>query len=158
MRIGIDPGITGAIAVLDDELHLLEIYDMPAIFSGKTNQVNAAALAKILVSCQSYSVVKGKSTGGIKIYLEQVNAMPGQGVTSMFNFGVSYGIVMGICGTLEYPLFLIRPGLWKRKAGLLGKPKDAARGLAQHLYPNADLALKKHIGRADAILIARFGE
>lgn len=159
MRIGIDPGVTGAIAVLDDELNLLAVFDMPVMLSGKTQQVNAAALAKNLVSYQSYQVITElKNHAPIRIFLEQVNAMPGQGVTSMFNFGTSYGIIIGVCSALAYPLFLVRPNLWKKRAGLLNKPKDAARGLAQQVYPETDLSLKKHIGRADAILIARFGE
>jgi crossover junction endodeoxyribonuclease RuvC len=151
MKIGIDPGLTGAIAFLADDLTCLDIKDMPTMQLGrlvKHLQINGAGLAGIL-SPYSHGT---KPT----VYLEQVNAMPGQGVTSMFNFGMGYGIVQGICGALQFPLILVRPNAWKKLAGLIGKPKDAARTLAQQLYPAVDLSLKKHVGRADALLIGRF--
>lgn len=151
MKIGIDPGLTGAIAFLRDEyMECTGLYDMPVLsFGTNKHQVNAAELAKIIHN--------GGNNETPVIYLEQVNAMPGQGVSSMFNFGMGYGVVQGICGALGYPMVLVRPNAWKRIAGLLGKPKEAARTLAQQLYPEQDLSLKKHVGRADALLIARFG-
>lgn len=149
MRIGVDPGISGAIAVLTYELKCVFLGDMPTMQLGaRHTQVNAAALAKILNQYPEPTTV---------VYLEQVGAMPGQGVTSMFNFGVSYGVVQGICAALNYPLILVRPSAWKKTASLIGKPKEAARTLAQQLYPEQELSLKKHVGRADALLIARFG-
>jgi crossover junction endodeoxyribonuclease RuvC len=150
MKIGVDPGITGAVAFLNDYLDLIKVEDMPTMQLGlKAHQVNASELTKIIHNDgNNYNVT---------VYIEQVNAMPGQGVTSMFNFGMSYGMVQGIVAALGYPLVLVRPNAWKRGAGLIGKPKDAARTLAQQLYPNADLAHKKDVGRADALLIARFG-
>jgi crossover junction endodeoxyribonuclease RuvC len=150
MRIGIDPGVSGAIAILDSES--VTTFDMPTMTSGKKQMVNAAELAKLL---ESY---RRQREGGVCIYLEQVSAMPGQGVSSMFNFGVSFGIVQGITGALQIPMILVTPQSWKKRAGLLKKDKDAARTLAQQLYPAAPLGRKKDIGRADAILIARFGE
>jgi crossover junction endodeoxyribonuclease RuvC len=152
MKIGIDPGITGAIAFLqDDYMKCIGLYDMPVMSLGKNkHQVNAAELAKILRD------TKGEWHEKV-VYLEQVNAMPGQGVSSMFNFGMGYGAVQGVCGALGYPLVLVRPNAWKKIAGLIGKPKESARTLAQQLYPEQDLSLKKHVGRADALLIARFG-
>ena len=83
--------------------------------------------------------------------------MPGQGVSSMFGFGVSYGILQGVIASLGIPSVLVTPQRWKKAAGLMGKPKDYARTLAQRLYPAAELSRKKDIGRADAILIARYG-
>lgn len=147
-RIGIDPGLSGAIAVLNDDLFLVAVYDMPvmALSKGK-NQVNAAALARI---------IKGVPRQAIA-YLEQVSAMPGQGVSGMFSFGTSYGIVQGVLAALDIPVILVRPQAWKGRAGLKGKDKDMARTVAQRLYPGAELSRKKDIGRADAILIARFG-
>jgi len=151
MKIGIDPGITGAIVFLqDDYMELMGLHDMPTMALGKHQQVNAAELAKIIHN-------GGNNQAPIVVYLEEVHAMPGQGVVSMFNFGMGYGVVQGICGAFEYPLVLVKPNAWKKIAGLINKPKDAARTLAQQLYPEADLSLKKHIGRADALLIARFG-
>jgi len=148
IRIGIDCGLTGAYAVVDEE-EVLQLVDMPVMSLGKSrNQINAAELGKMLGFWQDRDAT---------IYLEQVSAMPGQGVSSMFSFGCSYGMIQGVIGTLEIPMFLVRPAIWKKRAGLLGKPKDAARTLAQQLYPGQSLARKKDIGRADALLIARFG-
>ncbi|MDD4985227.1 MAG: hypothetical protein PHQ43_05475 [Dehalococcoidales bacterium] len=149
IRIGCDPGLSGSLAVLGDNLECLAVYDMPIMSLGKSrHQVNAAELSKLLKPWQDQ-----KPT----IYLEQVSAMPGQGVSSMFSFGCSYGMVQGIIGALEIPMVLVRPAAWKKRAGLLGKPKDAARTLAQQLFPGQALGRKKDIGRADALLIARFG-
>ena len=151
MRIGIDPGIQGALALLADDNTLIEVVDMPVMALGKTKrQVNAAELGKIMISWQKGFI------GTYPAYLEQVSAFPGQGVTGMFNFGMSYGVVQGILGALQIPVVLVTPQAWKKRAGLIGKDKDYARTLAQRLYPAADLARKKDIGRAEAILIARW--
>ncbi len=147
MRIGIDPGISGAIAKLNDNNSFIGVYDMPVMpGTGKRQQVNAAELAKII-----------RLDGGIA-FVERVSAMPKQGVSSMFSFGCSYGIVLGVLAALQIPVVLVTPQSWKKKAGISGKDKDYARTLAQQLYPQAELGRKKDIGRADALLIARFGE
>ena len=83
--------------------------------------------------------------------------MPGQGVSSMFNFGMGYGAIQGVLAGLCVPLHLVTPQKWKKHQGLIGKDKDCARTLAQQLYPEASLARKKDIGRADAILIGDYG-
>jgi crossover junction endodeoxyribonuclease RuvC len=148
MKIGIDPGLSGAIAFLDDNLELIKVVDMPIMMIRKgKNQVNAAALAGLL---------KGLPVSAVA-YLEQVSAMPGQGVSGMFSFGTSYGIVQGVLAALGIPVVLVRPQAWKARAGLKGSEKDMARTLAIRLYPAAELSRKKDIGRADAILIARYG-
>ena len=148
IRIGIDPGVNGAIAVLEDQ-QLIALFDMPVMnLSGKKQQVNAPKLAEIIGS---------GSPRADEAYVEQVHSMPKQGVSSSFNFGVSYGVIMGVLGALQIPMVLVSPAVWKRRAGLTGKEKDASRTLAQQLYPAAPLGRKKDIGRADAILIARFG-
>lgn len=143
---GIDPGVSGAIAILDGT-ELIATEDMP-VLSTKTNKrmVNAAELADII-----------RHHRPTEVKLEQVGARPGQGVTSMFNFGQSYGVAQGVVAALGIPLTLVPPQVWKRRAGLGGADKDYARTKAQLLYPSADLARKKDIGRADAILIARYG-
>lgn len=147
--IGIDPGITGAIAILNENLECEGCNDMPVMQLGANHQqVNSAELAKILDYWR-----KKEAT----VYLEQVTSMPGQGVTSMFNFGMSYGMVQGVCAALGIPVRLIRPNKWKKMAGLIGKAKDEARTLAIQLYPTVSLERKKDIGRADALLIGRFG-
>ena len=150
-KIGIDPGVDGAIAVVGDDNRLVATFDMPCMLLGKNKrQVNAAELANILWE-------ESACLDAIA-YVEQVSAMPGQGVSGMFNFGVSYGVVQGVLAALKIPMVLIRPAVWKKRAGLLGKDKEAARTLAQQLYPEAPLGRKRDIGRADAILIARYGE
>lgn len=151
MRIGIDPGISGALALLEDDNTLSDIVDMPIMpLKGNRNTVNAAEVSKILKLWLNGS-------GKVTAHLEQVSAMPGQGVSSMFGFGVSYGIVQGVLASLGIPVILVTPQQWKKRAGLLGKEKDMARTMAQRLYPMADLSRKKDIGRADAILIAYYG-
>lgn len=149
MKIGIDPGLTGAIAILSDTDEFIAVHDMPVmLLSNKKNQVNSAELAKI---------ISNYSSNKCSVILEKVSAMPGQGVSSMFSFGQSFGIILGIAGALGIPVNLVTPASWKKRAGLIGKEKDYARTLAQQLYPSASLSRKGDIGRADAILIARFG-
>lgn len=144
---GIDAGLTGAIALLNGQ-DLAMVYDMPVMAgTGKRQQVNPAELSRIL-SGYEISVA----------YLERVSSFPGQGVSSMFSFGTSYGIVIGVLAALSIPMVLVSPQSWKAKAGLRGKDKDYARTLCQQLYPSAELGRKKDIGRAEAILIARFGK
>jgi crossover junction endodeoxyribonuclease RuvC len=150
--VGVDPGLSGAIAFLDKELNLVSLFDMPVMPVSKgRNQVNAAALAMIFRrECDLLHPPVA--------YLEAVSAMPKQGVSSMFSFGTSYGIVQGVLAALEIPVVLVRPQVWKARAGLTGKEKDYCRTLIQRLYPAADLNRKKDIGRADAIAIARWGD
>lgn len=152
-RIGIDPGLSGALVQLrNSDMAVCDVADMPVMaLTGKRNQVNAAELAKILRPWAEDGVTAA--------YLEQVGAMPGQGVSSMFGFGTSYGIVQGVLAALQIPMVLVTPQGWKKRAGIPpGSDKDKARTLAQQLYPEAPLGRKKDIGRADAILIARFGD
>ena len=151
-KIGIDPGQTGAIAVMEKGL-VVQVVDMPVMARthGKGQQVDASSLASELF---------GIGTGTIsEVVMEQVGAMPGQGSTSMFNFGEGVGIVKGVLGALQIPVRMVTPQKWKKSAGLSGKDKDAARSLAIQLHPEAAeyLRRKKDVGRADAICIARFG-
>lgn len=146
--IGIDPGISGAIAIIGDHRAAPAVKDMPVMSkgTGKKQQVNAAELARMLASCAP-SVV----------YVERVSAMPEQGVVSMFAFGEAFGVIRGVLAAMNIPIELVTPQTWKRRFGLLGTEKDAARTKAIELYPTAPLARKKDIGRADALLIARYG-
>jgi len=150
--IGIDPGLSGGIAVLDNN-KVLELFDMPVMADGKKNkkQLNSALLAKLIkesISNNSESAV----------IVEQVNAMPGQGVTSMFNFGQTFGAIKGICATLELPIFFVRPSKWKKHFELINSSKDASRTKAIEMYPKLSnqLSKKKDVNKSDAILIARF--
>lgn len=153
LTFGIDPGQTGAIAVLHDG-RIEQVFDMPTMarLHGKGQQVDAYTLTSELL---------GAAAGhNPRAVIEAVSAMPGQGVSSMFRFGESLGIVLGVLGALQIPVRWISPAKWKRAAGLTGKDKDAARTLALQLHPEVGdmLARKKDTGRADAICIAHFGQ
>ena len=150
MIIGIDPGaVSGALALIDDNLDFIEVIDMPVELNGKKQEVNAVELSKILTVWKSH--------GKLTVYLESVHSMPGQGVSGVFGFGDSFGCIRGVCGALMIPLVRVTPQMWKKRAGLIGKEKDAARSKAQQLYPEAPLGRKRDCGRADSLLIARFG-
>jgi crossover junction endodeoxyribonuclease RuvC len=147
--IGIDPGISGAIVILGASMTPIEWMRMPSLKVGKASRVDCAALARFL---QEYD-------NGLA-YVEHVGAMPGQGVASMFTFGHAAGAVEGVLAALMIPVTLVPPQTWKRRAGLIGKDKDAARSRAIQLWPRWDALGKKGEGQAlaDAALIARFGE
>ncbi|MEK9918258.1 MAG: crossover junction endodeoxyribonuclease [Pelagibacteraceae bacterium] len=150
--IGIDPGLSGGIAVLDNN-KVLELFDMPVMADGKKNkkQLNSALLAKLIKE-------KTSNSSESAVIVEQVNAMPGQGVTSMFNFGQTFGAIKGICATLELPIFFVRPSKWKKHFELINSSKDASRTKAIEMYPHLaeKLSKKKDVNKSDAILIARF--
>jgi crossover junction endodeoxyribonuclease RuvC len=149
MRVlGIDPGATGALVLLEDG-QPIEWTEMPTLKIGTATRVNAPALADWIAS-----------TCCTQVYVEQVHAMPGQGVTSMFNFGHSCGTVMGVLGAMGIPHTLVTPQAWKKAAGLIGTDKDAARARAIQLWPKWRELDKKGKGQAlaDAALIASHGE
>ncbi|MFL2889531.1 MAG: crossover junction endodeoxyribonuclease [Pelagibacteraceae bacterium] len=150
--IGIDPGLSGAIAILENN-KVIELFDMPTMPDGKKNkkQLNSAQLVKILKENIS-------NKDDISIVVEQVNAMPGQGVTSMFNFGQTFGAIKGVCAALGLPIFFVRPSKWKKHFELINSSKDASRTKAIEMYPLIveQLSKKKDVNKSDAILIARF--
>ena len=150
--IGIDPGLSGAIAVLKNN-KVLGIFDMPTMSEGKKNkkQLNSAQLVNLLKE----NIVENED---VSVVVEQVNAMPGQGVTSMFNFGQTFGAIKGICATLNLPIYFVRPSKWKKHFELINSSKDASRTKAIEMYPTfADrLSKKKDVNKSDAILIARY--
>ena len=150
--IGIDPGLSGGIAILDD-LKIFDIYDMPIMSEGKKNknQLNSAQLVNIIKK----NII---SNGDTFLIVEQVSAMPGQGVTSMFNFGQTFGSIKGICAALNLPIFFVRPAKWKKYFGLIKSEKDASRTKAIEMFPyfSSQLSKKKDSNKADAILIASF--
>ena len=153
MRIfGIDPGLSGAIAVLENEV-VLDIIDLPVMAEGKKNkrQLNSAQLSQYM----SKNVENIHKTS---VVVEQVNAMPGQGVTSMFNFGQTFGAIKGISATLKLPIYFIRPSKWKKHFDLINSSKDASRTKAIEIYPTLaeKLSKKKDVNKSDAILIGRF--
>ena len=150
--IGIDPGLSGAIAVLEDK-KVLGIYEMPVMAEGKKNkrQLNSAQLVNIIKN----NIIESEE---IAVVVEQVNAMPGQGVTSMFNFGQTFGAIKGVCAALELPIFFVRPSKWKKHFELINSSKDSSRTKAIEMYPylSNQLSKKKDVNKSDAILIARF--
>mgnify|MGYP000433117193 FL=1 len=150
--IGIDPGLSGAIAILENNT-VLHIFDIPVMSEGKKNkrQLNSALLVNLLKEN-----INNKEE--IAVVVEQVNAMPGQGVTSMFNFGQTFGALKGICAALELPIYFVRPSKWKKHFELINSSKDASRTKVIEMYPklSSQLAKKKDVNKSDAILIARF--
>ena len=94
----------------------------------------------------------------VRVVVEQVSAMPGQGVTSMFNFGQSFGILKGICSAMQLPIYFVRPAKWKKYFNLINTEKDASRTRAIEIFPyfSSNLSKKKDANKADAILIASF--
>ncbi len=150
--IGVDPGLSGAIAILEDK-KVLGIFDMPVMSEGKKNkrQLNSA----LLVSLLRENIIDNDE---VAVVVEQVNAMPGQGVTSMFNFGQTFGAIKGICAALNLPIFFVRPSKWKKHYELINSSKDSSRTKAIEMYPKLSnqLAKKKDVNKSDAILIARF--
>ncbi len=150
--IGIDPGITGGICILENK-KIIEVYDTPTMIDGKKNkrQVNGSQVANIIKE----ELNKDKE---IVVVVEHVNAMPGQGVTSMFNFGQSFGVIKGICSALSLPIYFVRPTKWKKHFNLIKTNKEASRTKAIEIYPeiSSKLARKKDSNKADAILIARY--
>ena len=150
--IGIDPGLSGGIAILEDN-KIKELFDMPVMPDGKKNkrQLNSALLVKLIKD-------NIESLENTIMVVEQVNAMPGQGVTSMFNFGQTFGAIKGICAALGLPIFFVRPAKWKKHFELINSSKDSSRTKAIEMYPSISekLSKKKDVNKSDAILIGRY--
>ena len=152
--IGIDPGISGSICFLDNG-KILEVIEMPIMTDGKKNkkQVNGSQVYN-----EISKRIKQFEKNQIRVVIEHVSAMPGQGVTSMFNFGQSFGILKGICTAMQLPMYFVRPTKWKKYFNLLNSEKDASRTRAIEIFPyfSSQLSRKKDSNKADAILIASF--
>ena len=152
--IGIDPGISGSICFLQDG-KIVEVVEMPTMTEGKKNkkQVNGSQIVNEILE-----KIKELDKREIKVVIEQVSAMPGQGVTSMFNFGQSFGILKGICSSMQLPMYFVRPAKWKKYFNLINSEKDASRTRAIEIFPyfSNQLSRKKDSNKADAILIASF--
>ena len=133
---GIDPGVSGAISILENK---------------NKKQVNGSQLANIIKE-------KISNNKEFIVVVEHVNAMPGQGVTSMFNFGQSFGVIKGVCSALNLPIYFVRPTKWKKHFNLIKTNKDASRTKVIEAYPEISnkLSRKKDSNKADAILIARY--
>ena len=152
--IGIDPGISGSLCFFEDG-KIIDIIEMPSMTHGKKNkrQVNGAQIYN-----EISSRIRNFEKKDIKVIIEQVSAMPGQGVTSMFNFGQSFGVLKGICAAMQLPMYFVRPAKWKKYFNLINAEKDASRTKAIQIFPyiSEKLSRKKDSNKADAILIASF--
>ena len=152
--IGIDPGISGSLCFFKDG-KILDVIEMPTMTEGKKNkkQVNGSQIFnEISLRIKTYE------KKNIKVVVEQVSAMPGQGVTSRFNFGQSFGILKGICSAMQLPIYFVRPAKWKKYFNLINSEKDASRTRAIEIFPyfSSNLSKKKDSNKADAILIASY--
>ena len=152
--IGIDPGISGSICFFLNG-KILEVLEMPTMAEGKKNkkQINGSQIYN-----EINRVINKIQNQEVRVVIEQVSAMPGQGVTSMFNFGQSFGILKGICSAMKLPMYFVRPAKWKKYFNLINSEKDASRTKAIEIFPyfSQELSKKKDANKADAILIASF--
>ena len=152
--IAIDPGISGSICFFEDG-KILDVVEMPTMIEGKKNkkQANGAQIYNEIL--KRINKIDKKN---IKVIIEQVSAMPGQGVTSMFNFGQSFGILKGICSAMQLSMYFVRPAKWKKYFNLINSEKDASRTKAIEIFPyfSSNLSKKKDSNKADAILIASY--
>jgi crossover junction endodeoxyribonuclease RuvC len=145
LTIGIDPGLSGAIAVLEPNGVLVALADLPVIRDKSLAWIDGGALSSWLLTHAAGSPKRA--------FVERVSAMPKQGVSSSFQFGVGFGAVLATLQCLQIPLELVTASKWKREMAL-GKDKKAALHKARLLWPTAELHLEKHHGRAEALLIA----
>ena len=152
--IGIDPGISGSICFFQDGV-IKDVVEMPTMIEGKKNkkQVNGPQIFNEI----SKNIIDIEKKN-IKVVIEHVTAMPGQGVASMFNFGQSFGILKGICSAMQLSVYFVRPAKWKKYFNLINSEKDASRTRAIEIFPyySSHLSKKKDSNKADAILIASF--
>ena len=154
--VGIDPGISGALCFFSNG-NVIDVIDMPTMAEGKKSkkQVNGRQIFNEILN------IKNTFAGHkINVVVEQVSAMPGQGVTSMFNFGQSFGVIKGICSAMELPIFYVRPAKWKKYFNFINAEKDASRTKVIEMFPKISqkLSRKKDNNKADAILIAKYFE
>lgn len=151
--LGIDPGLSGAIAIYNPENGDLDVYDMPThaitVNGKKKNQIDLYQLGNLI------DTLKHKVKLAV---VERVSSMPGQGVASVFSFGFSAGVAQGVLAANLIPMVLVPPAVWKRKYGL-SSDKDASRQRASQLLPqhSKQWPLKKHDGRAESALLAHYG-
>ena len=151
--IGIDPGLSGAVAVLtgSDSLRILDMPTVTVERNGKSKrQVSASELAEIIYTLKS---------DDCHVFVERVGAVSGQGVTSVFSFSRSFGMIEGILAAFKLPVTYVAPATWVKAVGR-GQGKDASRARAMELFPNnqADFKRVKDDGRSDAALIAYWGK
>lgn len=155
--LGIDPGLSGACAVLTDAGEFVEVFDVPVMQAGGKqsyvkNVVNAAAMHDRLVLVRSRGAA-------LFAYVESVSAMPKQGVASMFSLGHTVGTIQSVLACLHIPYVMVRPQEWKKSVGLLKTEKAQSRAVAIQRFPSASpqLTRVKDHNRAEAILLGHYG-
>ena len=151
--LGIDPGLTGALVFYNTADRTVSVHDMPTVAVTRNNK-SKNEVSPMMVA----NVISEMPDKIVAAYLERVNAMPGQGVSSVFSFGRSSGIIEGVLAAFDIPTTLVIPQKWQKAMDVRGG-KDGSRERAMQLLPaSADqFKLKKHDGRADAALIAIYG-
>ena len=150
LTVGIDPGLTGAVAFLRNGEYVA-LFDIPTTLKGSGSvkqEVEPGGLKRMFLER-----LEGRED--VAIALERVSAMPGQGSSSVFSFGDTYGCCRSVASLTGYPLHLVTPTTWKKHFGL-GRDKEESRALATRLFPGAELHLKKHADRSEALLMARW--
>lgn len=148
ITIGIDPGLSGAIAALNGYGEIVLLEDLPVIRDKSLAWIDGGALQSLLLESRSGHIARA--------IVERVGSMPKQGVASTFTFGVAFGSILSVLQAMQIPIELVTAATWKRAAAL-GADKKAALHKARLLYPSAELHLEKHHGRAEALLLARHG-
>lgn len=147
LTIGIDPGLTGAIAILAADGSFVSVADLPVIRDAKLAWIDGSELQSMILTS-----LEGRTAVAV---VERVSSMPGQGIASSFQFGVGFGSVLGVLQALHIRIELITASSWKRSYGL-SKDKRASLHKARLLFPTAELHLAKHDGRAEALLLAQY--
>lgn len=155
--VGIDPGLTGALAVLG-AYGDPDVYDLPTVAAGRgtvKRELCAPVLGGLLTT-----LLRSWDPAAVRVMLERTAAMPGQGVASMFSMGVTRGVLLGVVGALGYPLAEVAPSRWKAAMGLAGADKGASRRAALQRFPGlaATLAREKDHNRAEAVLLALYAK
>lgn len=155
ITLGIDPGIHGALALIDYDGLFLEIWDMPSVRQAKGNVLSATGIRNILSQCFD---IAGTQDATLKTYVEEQHARPIQGVTSAFAMGRNFGVLEVALDLRAIPWRTVRPSDWKKSMGV-SKDKNSSLMAARRLWPQAadHLNLAKHDGRAEALLIAEWG-
>lgn len=150
MYLGIDPGFSGALAVLDENLQVIHYQDMPIIEVAKKRELDEPELRNILRRFSPYYI-------NLTVGIEKSQTMPNQGIVSSGRYMASYGFLRGLCVGMGLPYILIRPPTWK-KAMLADMPKEKGSSIQKvgQIYPDIKLTRKKDHGICDAILIARY--
>jgi len=150
ITIGIDPGLTGAIGVLNDG-HFVAVEDMPIIVKGKGKVKNEVDVSGTIRLLRQY----GEPSEYISCVIERVNARPNQGVSTIFSLGDSFGCARSAVSACRFELRYVTPQVWK-KHFKLSSDKEQCRSMAVKLWPDAPLHLKKHQDRAEALLMSKW--